>query len=56
LHHPSLTIGTRRSSMKSRGTISSSTSPRYIDSPEVADMQDIDGRLRGGIPQADIDA
>jgi type I restriction enzyme M protein len=30
--------------------------PRYIDSSEVEDVQDIDGHLRGGIPLRDIDA
>jgi type I restriction enzyme M protein len=30
--------------------------PRYIDSQEVEDLQDIEGHLRGGIPQADVDA
>ncbi len=30
--------------------------PRYIDSQQVEDMQDIEGHLRGGIPAADIDA
>jgi type I restriction enzyme M protein len=30
--------------------------PRYIDSQEAEDTQDIEGHLRGGIPQADIDA
>jgi type I restriction enzyme M protein len=30
--------------------------PRYIDSSEPEDIQDIDGHLRGGIPQCDIDA
>ena len=30
--------------------------PRYIDSTEPEDMQDIDGHLRGGIPERDIDA
>jgi type I restriction enzyme M protein len=30
--------------------------PRYIDSWEPEDLQDIEGHLRGGIPQADIDA
>ncbi len=29
--------------------------PRYIDSTEPEDMQDIDGHLRGGIPERDID-
>ncbi|MFH0879098.1 MAG: N-6 DNA methylase, partial [Lentisphaerota bacterium] len=29
--------------------------PRYIDSTEPEDMQDIDGHLRGGIPDRDID-
>lgn len=30
--------------------------PRYIDSSEPEDLQDIEGHLRGGIPAADIDA
>jgi len=30
--------------------------PRYIDSSEPEDLQDIDAHLRGGIPQRDIDA
>jgi type I restriction enzyme M protein len=30
--------------------------PRYIDSTEPEDLQDIDGHLRGGIPEADVDA
>ena len=30
--------------------------PRYIDSTEPEDLQDIDGHLRGGIPVPDIDA
>jgi type I restriction enzyme M protein len=30
--------------------------PRYIDSSEPEDLQDIDGHLRGGIPHRDIDA
>jgi len=30
--------------------------PRYIDSSEPEDLQDIDGHLRGGIPERDIDA
>jgi type I restriction enzyme M protein len=30
--------------------------PRYIDSTEPEDIQDIDGHLRGGIPVRDIDA
>lgn len=29
--------------------------PRYIDSTEPEDLQDIDGHLRGGIPTRDID-
>ncbi|MDG4550161.1 MAG: type I restriction-modification system subunit M [Candidatus Contendobacter sp.] len=29
--------------------------PRYIDSTEVEDAQDIEGHLRGGIPERDID-
>ncbi len=30
--------------------------PRYIDSTTPEDLQDIDGHLRGGIPERDIDA
>jgi hypothetical protein len=30
--------------------------PRYIDTTEPEDLQDIDGHLRGGIPERDIDA
>lgn len=30
--------------------------PRYIDSQEAEDIQDIEGHLKGGIPEADIDA
>ena len=30
--------------------------PRYIDSQEAEDLQDIDGHLRGGIPLRDVDA
>jgi type I restriction enzyme M protein len=30
--------------------------PRYIDSTEPEDLQDMDGHLRGGIPERDIDA
>jgi type I restriction enzyme M protein len=30
--------------------------PRYIDSSEPEDLQDIDGHLRGGIPDRDVDA
>jgi type I restriction enzyme M protein len=30
--------------------------PRYIDSSEPEDLQDIDGHLRGGIPNRDVDA
>lgn len=30
--------------------------PRYIDSQKAEDRQDIEGHLRGGIPQADVDA
>lgn len=30
--------------------------PRYIDSQEPEDLQDIEGHLRGGIPLADVDA
>jgi type I restriction enzyme M protein len=30
--------------------------PRYIDSQETEDLQDIEGHLRGGIPARDIDA
>jgi len=30
--------------------------PRYIDSQQADDIQNIDGHLRGGIPTADVDA
>src|SRR5437870_7840748 len=30
--------------------------PRYIDSQQAEDIQDIGGHLRGGIPKADADA
>ena len=30
--------------------------PRYIDAMEPEDLQDIDGHLRGGIPERDLDA
>ena len=30
--------------------------PRHIDSSEPEDLQDIDGHLRGGIPERDLDA
>jgi len=30
--------------------------PRYIDSSQPEDIQDIEGHLRGGIPEVDIDA
>jgi len=30
--------------------------PRYIDTTELEDIQDIEGHLRGGIPEADLDA
>jgi type I restriction enzyme M protein len=30
--------------------------PRYIDSTESEDIQDIEGHLKGGIPECDIDA
>jgi type I restriction enzyme M protein len=30
--------------------------PRYIDTTEPEDLQDIDGHLRGGIPKRDVDA
>ena len=30
--------------------------PRYIDSQEAEDIQDIEGQLRGGIPVTDVDA
>ena len=30
--------------------------PRYIDSQQTEDRQDIEGHLKGGIPQADVDA
>jgi type I restriction enzyme M protein len=30
--------------------------PRYIDSQQAEDLQDIEGHLRGGIPETDVDA
>ncbi len=30
--------------------------PRYIDSQQIEDIQDIEGHLKGGIPMADVDA
>jgi len=30
--------------------------PRYIDTTEAEDIQDIEGHLRGGIPESDLDA
>src|SRR6202166_3542679 len=30
--------------------------PRYIDSQQAEDIQDIEGHLRGGIPERDVDA
>ena len=30
--------------------------PRYIDSQEPEDIQDIEGHCNGGIPQLDVDA
>jgi type I restriction enzyme M protein len=30
--------------------------PRYIDSSDLEDLQDIEGHLRGGIPERDLDA
>jgi len=30
--------------------------PRYIDSQQAEDLQDIEGHLKGGIPRADVDA
>ena len=30
--------------------------PRYVDTSEPEDIQDIDGHLRGGIPERDLDA
>jgi hypothetical protein len=30
--------------------------PRYIDTSEPEDLQDIEGHLRGGIPDRDLDA
>ncbi len=30
--------------------------PRYIDSQQIDDIQDIEGHLRGGIPSTDVDA
>jgi len=29
---------------------------RYLENPDVEDMQDIDGHLRGGIPERDVDS
>src|ERR1039458_9510739 len=29
--------------------------PRYVDSTEPEDLQDIDAHLRGGIPKRDVD-
>ena len=52
----------RYSRMVSRAEIGDSKNdfnlnlPRYIDSGEPEDLQDIDGHLRGGIPDRDIDA
>jgi type I restriction enzyme M protein len=52
----------RYSRMVSRAAISDPKNdfnlnlPRYIDSTEPEDLQDIDGHLRGGIPNRDIDA
>jgi type I restriction enzyme M protein len=52
----------RYSRMVSRAAISDPKNdfnlnlPRYIDSTEPEDLQDIDGHLRGGIPDRDIDA
>jgi type I restriction enzyme M protein len=52
----------RYSRMVSRAEIGDSKNdfnlnlPRYIDSTEPEDLQDIDGHLRGGIPDRDIDA
>ena len=52
----------RYSRMVSRAEISDQKNsfnlnlPRYIDSTEPEDLQDIDGHLRGGIPDRDIDA
>jgi type I restriction enzyme M protein len=51
----------RYSRMVSRAEISDQKNdfnlnlPRYIDSTEPEDLQDIDGHLRGGIPNRDID-
>ena len=30
--------------------------PRYIDSQQAEDIQDIEGHLKGGIPNTDVDA
>ncbi len=30
--------------------------PRYIDSQQAEDLQDIEGHMRGGIPARDVDA
>jgi type I restriction enzyme M protein len=30
--------------------------PRYIDSQQAEDLQDIEGHLKGGVPESDIDA
>src|SRR5687767_10342981 len=30
--------------------------PRYVDTSEPEDLQDIDAHLRGGIPERDLDA
>ena len=52
----------RYSRMVSRAEISDQKNdfnlnlPRYIDSTEPEDLQDIDAHLRGGIPNRDIDA
>ena len=43
-------------SRRSRRTISISIIPRYIDSQQAEDIQDIEGHLKGGIPSADVDA
>ncbi|MEZ5334356.1 MAG: hypothetical protein R2741_03500 [Methanolobus sp.] len=39
-----------------RRTSSTLNLPRYIDTQEAEDLQDIEGHLHGGIPCADIDA
>ena len=41
---------------RSRPTTYNLNIPRYIDSTEPEDLQDIEAHLRGGIPNPDIDA